>query len=558
VAGGERGEGSRIRHPVPPPDDVQVGADEDQAVPLVDGFRRGRPHLQRRERRSDPVERLPEFGRGRVGARCPQEGEAPPKPVLDRGAVVEPDVRQPGARPGRRRVAEAVRVGPVAVLVRDQRRVLVPVPQLDPQQIVTPALLTIGDLGQLGAGAGACLGVLGDLRPPGGSPLPPSRRRLARGGDVACPDGPPFCLIGLEQLRAAPAVQGPGELPGEVDRVAHPCVHAEPASRDDKVSRVPGQENPSVAVPVGKHEPLRPLPDVERLVHDGHPGERLEEPRHFAVAVRHRVQGEVPGVVLHDEERGPVVGEVIVAARSDRDPGEQVRAVEQRLAQGQQRVATQLDAQLTADGAARAVAADQVRRTDRLLLPVGSAYPGRDAVLVLGEAGQLAAEPDGDARRGRRDLAQQRFERVLGDELVGLQRHGTVVDPPPRRLHCSHRRVIMMHERGAGEVPRADEDVHRHVGGQPRGAYPAGDAHPAEMLHGARVAPLHLRQAARPRTLVDQLAADPQLAQLDRQRQAHRAAADDQHVRRVHGTSALQAGKAHDVAAENHVQLLLG
>jgi hypothetical protein len=44
----------------------------------------------------------------------------------------------------------------------------------------------------------------------------------------------------------------------------------------------------------------------------------------------------MPGVVLHDEERGPVIGEVVVPALADRDPGEQLWAVEQRLAQRQQ------------------------------------------------------------------------------------------------------------------------------------------------------------------------------------------------------------------------------
>ena len=58
----------------------------------------------------------------------------------------------------------------------------------------------------------------------------------------------------------------------------------------------------------------------------------LEHRRHVLVLLHHRMQGEVPGVVLHDELRRLRVGDVIVAALADRDALEEVVAAVERLA----------------------------------------------------------------------------------------------------------------------------------------------------------------------------------------------------------------------------------
>ena len=72
------------------------------------------------------------------------------------------------------------------------------------------------------------------------------------------------------------------------------------------------------------------------------------------------------GRVLHDELRRLVVGDVVVPALADGDALEQVVAAVQRLAELQDvAFAGQLDAELLADGAGAAVAADQVFRGDR-------------------------------------------------------------------------------------------------------------------------------------------------------------------------------------------------
>ena len=48
------------------------------------------------------------------------------------------------------------------------------------------------------------------------------------------------------------------------------------------------------------------------------------------------------------------------------------------------------------------------------------------------------------------------------------------------------------------------------------------------MLHASRMAPLHLRQERRFRTFINQQAFDILLTEIDRERQSHRSAADDQ------------------------------
>jgi len=122
MAGGERGEGAGIRHRggAPAPDHVQVWPDEDQVVVLVHWPRGRRMNLERREGRADPAEGPAESARGLAGSGGVQEREAAPQVIGDRGPVIEPDVRQPRARPRGRRVAEAVRVRPLTVLAGDE------------------------------------------------------------------------------------------------------------------------------------------------------------------------------------------------------------------------------------------------------------------------------------------------------------------------------------------------------------------------------------------------------------------------------------------------------
>src|SRR5882757_9294794 len=150
---------------------------------------------------------------------------------------------------------------------------------------------------------------------------------------------------------------------------------------------------------------------------------------------------------------------MVVVALADRDPREQVRAVEEGLPHGQVRVTVELDAQLAADRAAGAVAAHEIAGPHRPVLSVRGAQLRGYAVIVLREIGQLAAELDGDSWRGLRHLAQQRLEGVLGDQLRGLKWHGAIVDQLPDGLQLADRRVSVVDEWGPGEGVGADEDI---------------------------------------------------------------------------------------------------
>ena len=292
---------------------------------------------------------------------------------------------------------------------------------------------------------------------------------------------------------------------------------------------VSGEEDASAAVGIGDHQPLGPRADVERLVLDRHAGDRLEQGGHVLVALDGRVQREVAGVVLDDQERVAVVGDVVVAPAADRDPVEQVVAAEQRLTQLEQRLSLQRDPEPFADRARAAVAADEVCRPNRTLA-VGARDAGGDAGVVLVEVDELVPELDRHARRALGDAAQQRLERVLRNQLVGLERKRPVVGRPDPGRERLDGWVAVVHERLARHVAVADEDIHGDVGLQARRADLAGNAQPPEVLHRARVAALHLGQPAGCRTALDQPAPDALLTQLDRERQPHRPAAHDDHV----------------------------
>ena len=135
------------------------------------------------------------------------------------------------------------------------------------------------------------------------------------------------------------------------------------------------------------------------------------------------MQREMPGRILHDQEAPLGVDHVIMPALADRDAFVEVFAVVKRLPQlldvG---LALERDPELPAHQAAAAVATHHV----------GGAQGGAGASalldlrrhqhLILLESHELAAVTHRDARQCLRDRFQERLERVLRDELIGLER----------------------------------------------------------------------------------------------------------------------------------------
>src|SRR5215471_14250544 len=107
------------------------------------------------------------------------------------------------------------------------------------------------------------------------------------------------------------------------------------------------------------------------------------------------------GGVLHDQERRPIVRDVVVApvpgARADRNAIVQFWTEVERLIKTQEiAFAAQGDAKLLADGTAAAVASDNEPRADGEHAPASRAKGDVDAVGILLQRLERASVPDRD------------------------------------------------------------------------------------------------------------------------------------------------------------------
>ena len=110
-----------------------------------------------------------------------------------------------------------------------------------------------------------------DIDPNWGKPLlklglAAAERGVARGADVALADLAAVGLVGVEQLRSAPALQRAGQFPAEVDGVTDAGVHAETAGRDDEMHRITRKQHAPLAVAVGDEAARRPFVRAQDLV----------------------------------------------------------------------------------------------------------------------------------------------------------------------------------------------------------------------------------------------------------------------------------------------------
>ena len=209
------------------------------------------------------------------------------------------------------------------------------------------------------------------------------------------------------------------------------------------------------------------------------------------------------GRVLHDQEARPVIGDMIVPAFAgtvaDRNAVEQLIAAVECLAQFQQiAFAAQRNAELLAHRAGAAVAADHIGRAHRFGRAVGIARGDGNAVRILRRRNEFAAVADRDAGQRLGHRLQQRLQRVLGNQLIGLERHGAVGAGRDRFARLVHRWISQVHQRRL-DHRQHDIDVHRHIGAQPGGPDAAGKTEAAIHFHRAGVAAFHFRQELRRR-----------------------------------------------------------
>ena len=134
----------------------------------------------------------------RIGLRPgqPQQCVAVADAIVQRAAVIEPDMRKPRARPGRRHVFHEIRLGRLALLRPDDARAARDIAKLGADHFIALALLDIGDARQVGAGLGAFRRIVPHIGPVRRAPGAPSARGVPRRIDIARADLPALGLIG--------------------------------------------------------------------------------------------------------------------------------------------------------------------------------------------------------------------------------------------------------------------------------------------------------------------------------------------------------------------------
>ena len=299
--------------------------------------------------------------------------------------------------------------------------------------------------------------------------------------------------------------------------------------------RIAGEEHAAFAVLLGQQQVLPPWIAGQHLVFHRNADDLLELPVHLLVGVGGRMQGPVLRRILHQQEARVLLGHVIVAAASravaDRNFVEQLVAAIERLAKRQHvRLAAQPDAERLSHRAGAAVAAGQVVAAYGAGLAVGRAHGDGDAVGGLLVRHIFGRPVHGHGRQRLAFGLQQRLERVLRNELVGLQRNAAVIGRADVRFRLGHGRIRQPQQRRPGEIEN-DVDIHRDVAAQARGADLLRQAHAPVDFHGPRVDAFHFRQERRLVLPLDQRASDAALAEVDGKRQADGACADDQNLR---------------------------
>ena len=349
--------------------------------------------------------------------------------------------------------------------------------------------------------------------------------------DVPDADRPAFGAIGIEQARAAPAVDRGGKLPRQVDRIADAGVHAEAAGWRHHMRGVAGDEAAPAAIALGDQLAPHPRQHAQNLefevAADGAADRRFDFFRRVVVRLGSADQRQAPLVAAVDgDDGGPG------AFRTDENvtiglalvmQGKQMRATENDVGGvGQDRIARHADAERFAHQAARAVAADDVARRDFLARAgFGILHERRHQIGILRKRDKPPAVAQRYALLRRRERAQDRIEHVLRAALA------------PLRAVLGRRRLADAGEALAaqfitGETGQIDV-VLRVVARIGRALDRRHQAPAPAEFHGADADEVHAWLIDRAVGLLDQHAANAAPAQIAGERQPDRSTADDQY-----------------------------
>src|SRR4029078_10976631 len=141
----------------------------------------------------------------RRGTGKAKERVAVADPVMQRGAVGKPDVRQPGTWPGRPHIFHEIVRRTVARFRPDDRGFPIAIAEFGADHLVALALLDGGARRQIGAGLSTLGRLVTNIRLESRAPGAPPARSMTRGFHIACAHLPALGLVGPAQCWPSPA-----------------------------------------------------------------------------------------------------------------------------------------------------------------------------------------------------------------------------------------------------------------------------------------------------------------------------------------------------------------
>src|ERR1700747_1065939 len=264
---------------------------------------------------------------------------------------------------------------------------------------------------------------------------------------------------------------------------------------------IASQKQAPSAVSIGQEEVLAPFAAIEHLVADRHTNSLLEPPLHLLVRFDGGMQGPMPLRILHDQKGRPFVRNQVVPTSARpftqwQTIVELVTTIKSLTKSSQVGFTSEPYAKLFPHKTGSAVAADQIGGCYFRGPSVQRSNGRYDTRSFLFKLHELGAIPNIHPRNSLSGTLENRLQRVLRYELVGLERRRAVIDLAyllPRHID---RWVFQMQQR---RPSHCQDDIHIHdrAGGKSRRAKFIGQTYATEHLHRARIAAPHLRQTLR-------------------------------------------------------------
>src|SRR6201984_3107877 len=212
---------------------------------------------------------------------------------------------------------------------------------------------------------------------------------------------------------------------------------------------IASQKQAPSAVSIGQEEVLAPFAAIEHLVADRHTNSLLEPPLHLLVRFDGGMQGPMPLRILHDQKGRPFVRNQVVPTSASPFPQwqtfvEVVTPIKSLTKSSQVGFTSEPYAKLLPHKTGSAVAADQIGGRYFSGASVRRSKGPADTWSILFELHELGAIPNIHCRNSLSGALEHRLQRVLRNELVGLERHRAVIDLAYLLPHHIDRWVFQM------------------------------------------------------------------------------------------------------------------